>query len=115
MNRKPDAGSDAVLILSLTAVVLMIQASIKRDQKLAWIISALGFLCTLWATGYAREFAQPVTILLQVDSWSLFFSALVVFAALVTLVLSRRVFHRKGSVKKSITYCWCCRSSVPWC
>jgi NADH-quinone oxidoreductase subunit N len=60
----------------------------------------VGFVCALWATAYARDFTQPVTILLQVDSWSLFFSALILFAALVTLVLSRESFSPEGERKE---------------
>lgn len=100
MNASQMQALMPILMLSLTAVVLMIQASIKRDQKLAWIISAVGFVCALWATAYARDFTQPVTILLQVDSWSLFFSALILFAALVTLVLSRQSFSPEGERKE---------------
>ena len=76
-----------ILMLSLTAVVLMIQASIKRDQGLAWWITAIGFLLTLWGAGYAREFTQPVTMLLMVDDWGLFFTTLILVASLVTLIL----------------------------
>ena len=38
-----------ILMLSLTVVVLMIQASIKRDQSIAWMITGIGFLVSLWA------------------------------------------------------------------
>ncbi|MDG2501701.1 MAG: NADH-quinone oxidoreductase subunit N [Porticoccaceae bacterium] len=89
-----------ILMLSLTAVVLMIQASIKRDQSVAWFISALGFLLTLWGAGYAREFTQPVTVLLIVDDWGLFFTTLIVAAALVTLILSRDTFSTEGERKE---------------
>jgi NADH:ubiquinone oxidoreductase subunit 2 (subunit N) len=56
-----------ILMLSLTVVVLMVQASIKRDQSIAWMITGLGFLVSLWAAGYARGFTQTVTVLLSVD------------------------------------------------
>ena len=62
-----------LLVLSLTAVVLMIQASVKRDQSVAWVITALGLLLALWGAGYARGFTQPVTVLLMVDDWGLFY------------------------------------------
>ena len=89
-----------ILTLSLTAVVLMIQASIKRDQTVAWWITAAGFLLSIWAAGYAREFNQSVTVLLQVDDWGLFFSTLILFASLVSLILSRESFLREGERKE---------------
>ena len=89
-----------ILMLSLTAVVLMIQASIKRDQRLAWWITAIGFLLTLWGAGYAREFTQPVTMLLMVDDWGLFFTTLILVASLVTLILSKDSFSPEGERKE---------------
>ena len=89
-----------ILMLSLTAVVLMIQASIKRDQGLAWWITAIGFLLTLWGAGYAREFTQPVTMLLMVDDWGLFFTTLILVASLVTLILSKDSFSPEGERKE---------------
>jgi NADH-quinone oxidoreductase subunit N len=85
-----------ILMLSLTAIVLMIQASIKRDERVAWIITVVGILLALWGAGYARDFSQPVTILLQVDNWGLFFTALVLLASLVTVVLSQDIFSSEG-------------------
>ena len=89
-----------ILMLSLTAVVLMIQASIKRDQGLAWWITAIGFLLTLWGAGYAREFTQPVTMLLMVDDWGLFFTTLILVASLVPLILSKDSFSPEGERKE---------------
>ncbi|MDB2555040.1 NADH-quinone oxidoreductase subunit N [Porticoccaceae bacterium] len=89
-----------ILMLSLTAVVLMIQASIKRDQGLAWWITAIGFLLTLWGAGYAREFTQPVTMLLMVDDWGLFFTTLILVASLITLILSKDSFSPEGERKE---------------
>ncbi|MEJ6612373.1 MAG: NADH-quinone oxidoreductase subunit N [Porticoccus sp.] len=89
-----------ILMLSLTAIVLMIQASIKRDEKATWIITVVGILLALWGAGYARDFSQPVTILLQVDNWGLFFTALVLLASLVTVVLSQDSFSSEGGSKE---------------
>ena len=89
-----------ILMLSLTAIVLMIQASIKRDEKATWVITVVGILLALWGAGYARDFSQPVTILLQVDNWGLFFTALVLLASLVTVVLSQDSFSSEGESKE---------------
>ena len=58
MNSSQMMALMPILMLSLTAMVLMIQASIKRDQNIAWWITAAGFLLTIWGAGYARDFAQ---------------------------------------------------------
>jgi NADH-quinone oxidoreductase subunit N len=100
MNTGQLMGLMPILMLSLTAVVLMIQASIKRDQGLAWWITAIGFLLTLWGAGYAREFTQPVTMLLMVDDWGLFFTTLILVASLVTLILSKDSFSPEGERKE---------------
>ena len=89
-----------ILMLSMTAAVLMIQASIKRDQGLAWWITGLGFLLSLWGAGYARDFSQPVTMLLVVDDWGLFFTTLILVASLVTLILSKDAFSPEGERKE---------------
>ena len=100
MNATIFSALAPILMLSLTAVVLMIQASIKRDQSVAWVITAVGFLLTLWSASYARDFIQPVTILLEVDHWSLFFTSLILMASLVTLVLSKDTFSSEGERKE---------------
>jgi len=100
MNATMFSALAPILILSLTAIVLMIQASIKRDQSLAWVITAVGFVLTLCGAYYARDFTQSVTILLQVDHWSLFFTSLIMIASLVTLVLSRDTFSPEGERKE---------------
>ena len=100
MNATMFSALAPILMLSLTAIVLMIQASIKRDQSVAWVITGVGFLLTLWSASYARDFIQPVTILLQVDHWSLFFTSLILIASLVTLVLSKDKFSSEGERKE---------------
>lgn len=100
MNATMFSALAPILMLSLTAIVLMIQASIKRDQSVAWVITAIGFTLTLWGASYARDFTQPVTILLQVDHWSLFFTSLILLASLVILVLSRETFSPEGERKE---------------
>ena len=100
MNATMFSALAPILILSLTAIALMIQASIKRDQSVAWVITAIGFLLSLWGASYARDFIQSVTILLQVDHWSLFFTSLILLASLVILGLSRDIFSPEGERKE---------------
>ena len=99
-----------VLLLSLTIIVLVLHASLKRDHKSAWYISALGLMITLWGTYYASEYAQQVTVLIKVDQWGLLFTGLIVVSTLTTLAISRDVFlseciHRDGCLPSRIGVC----------
>ena len=89
-----------VLLLSLTIIVLVLHASLKRDHKSAWYISALGLMITLWGTYYASEYAQQVTVLIKVDQWGLLFTGLIVVSTLTTLAISRDVFLSEGNRKE---------------
>ena len=89
-----------ILILSITIIVLVLHASLKRDHKSAWYVSALGLLITIWGSYYASGYAQQVTVLLKVDNWGLLFSALIVVSTLTTLAISRDVFLAEGNRKE---------------
>jgi len=89
-----------IIILSLTAVVLMLQASIKRNPSIAWIITGTGMLAALWGAGYARALVQQVTPLIIVDDWGLMFTVLILISGMVTLLLSKNSFSREGERKE---------------
>ena len=89
-----------ILALSLSIILLMLQTSVKRNQKIAWWISAIGLLATLWSAHYASPFVQQVTPLFEVDLWGLWFSGLLVAAALVSLLMSRDAFSTEGHRKE---------------
>ncbi len=89
-----------ILLLSLTIIVLVLHASLKRDHKSAWYISALGLMITLWGTYFASEYAQQVTVLIKVDQWGLLFTGLIVVSTLTTLAISRDVFLSEGNRKE---------------
>lgn len=100
MTSSSFAAIAPIIILSLTTVVLMVQASIKRDQSVAWVITALGLVSSLFGTVVAYDYAQPVTILLLADSWGLFLTGLIIVSSLITLVLSRDTFSKEGERKE---------------
>lgn len=89
MTGQQIAALAPIIILSLSAVVLMLQASVKRSRRAAWYITALGFAAAMAGAMYARDLSQQVTPLLLVDPWGLFFTLLILVAGSVTLVLSR--------------------------
>jgi len=85
-----------VIVLTITVLLLMLQASVKRSASVAWLITGVGLLVALWACGFARGHAQQVTVLINVDDWGLLFSGLIIIAAVVTVILSRHSFGEQG-------------------
>tara|TARA_E500000178_G_scaffold355358_1_gene427703 strand:+ start:4763 stop:6211 length:1449 start_codon:yes stop_codon:yes gene_type:complete len=77
-----------IIVLSVTIIVVMTQASIKRNQILAWWITILGLMITLWSTQLATSYSQQVTPLFLINPSGLWFSSLVTLGTLVTLILS---------------------------
>ena len=100
MNDSVFYAMTPILVLSATAMALMIQASIKRDHKVASIIVAIGLILSLLGSYYASNYTQPVTVLLQVDNWSLFFTGLIIAASLIILSLSLKTFLPEGERKE---------------
>ncbi len=100
MNKGQILALMPIIILSLTAVVLMLQASIKRNPSIAWIITGTGMLAALWGAGYARALVQQVTPLIIVDDWGLMFTVLILISGMVTLLLSKNSFSREGERKE---------------
>lgn len=96
-----DTASQAMLaplVISLASLVLMMQIAFWRHSHASWVISCL----TLLAAGIALIPASAViplqiTPLLIADQYSLFFTALILFATLVTALLARDYLeHRAG-------------------
>ncbi|MFT5692776.1 MAG: NADH-quinone oxidoreductase subunit N [Oceanicoccus sp.] len=100
MNKDQILALMPIIILSVTAIVLMLQASVKRNPSVAWVITGTGMLAALWGAGYARGLVQQVTPLIIVDDWGLMFSVLILIAGMVTLILSRDSFSREGERKE---------------
>jgi NADH-quinone oxidoreductase subunit N len=91
-----------MIVLSLSAVVLMLQASVRRHDKTAWVITATGLLAAAWGAGYALNLAQQVTPLIVVDAWGLFLTLLILGASLVTLVLTGSGYSMAGQAREEL-------------
>jgi NADH-quinone oxidoreductase subunit N len=96
MNRSQLLALMPIIVLTLTVLLLMLQASVKRNATVAWVATGVGLLVALWACGFAHGHTQQVTILIQVDDWGLLFSGLVIVAALVAVIISRHSFAQQG-------------------
>lgn len=80
-----------LLILGLGIIALMLQIAAKRDARLTLVLSALVLAGTFWAALDAMpQGSAEATDLLIVDGFSRLMSAVVVLAALVTLLVSHR-------------------------
>lgn len=83
-----------MVVLSLGIIILMLQIAFKRHAVLSWSIACLTLIFTALAIiPAAVTLPQQVTPLLATDRYSLFFSVLMVSAALVTVLLSRDYLH----------------------
>lgn len=93
-----EAGMHAMLapsVLSAAIIILMIQIAFWRQAAVSWMISCIGValaFAALFSSGQLLSdevTAIEVTAILIVDHYSLFFSALIMFATLVTALLAR--------------------------
>jgi NADH-quinone oxidoreductase subunit N len=89
-----------IIVLSLCAVVLMLQTSVRRNAKVAWNISALGLIAAIWGAGYSLDLTSQVTPLIIIDRWGLMFTTLILIASMVTLLLSREGFSKQQKSKE---------------
>ncbi|MEH6604140.1 MAG: NADH-quinone oxidoreductase subunit N [Pseudomonadales bacterium] len=82
-------GTLPMLVLAAGTVVLMLQIAFWRNYRLSLAITAATFLSALLALISVSHYIPiNVTAILVVDKYSVFFSALIILSALVTLVVS---------------------------
>ena len=78
-----------LLIFTLTVVFVMSAIAIKRNYLIAYGITTLGLIIAAWTSIYLMPSAEhQITPLLIVDSYSLFFTAVVCLTAAGICVLS---------------------------
>ena len=78
-----------LLIATLTVVLVMSAIAIKRNYLIAYGITTLGLIIAAWTSFYLMPSAEhQITPLLIVDSYSLFFTAVVCLTAAGICVLS---------------------------
>jgi len=91
------------IVLSVVILVLMMQIAFWRHATTSWILSCLGILLAAASLVPSHALFTPdvghvvVTPLLVSDHYSVFFSALILFATLITTLLARDYLeHRDG-------------------
>jgi NADH-quinone oxidoreductase subunit N len=89
----------APVVLSVAALVLMMQIAFWRNALISWILSCASFLVAIALLlpqldfGASPVSAQLITPILVADQYSVFFSLLILFASLVTSVLAKDYLH----------------------
>jgi len=87
----------APVVLSVAALVIMMQIAFWRHATLSWALTCLSLLAALIAVVPMSSHLQSVTPILVTDQYSVFFSALILFAALITALLAKDYLaHRSG-------------------
>ncbi|MBT5558909.1 MAG: NADH-quinone oxidoreductase subunit N [Proteobacteria bacterium] len=80
----------APLVVSIVALVLMMQIAFKRHATFSWLLGCSGFILALLALKPMAEITpQTVTPLLVSDQYSVFFSALILLTGLITTLLAK--------------------------
>ncbi|MEP5763790.1 MAG: NADH-quinone oxidoreductase subunit N [Halieaceae bacterium] len=89
-------GLAPILVLSIGAVLLMLQLSVHRNTAVSYVITLLSFLLAAASTRFAAEVAPlQITPLLRADEFALFFSLLFCLGGAVTAVISYEYLARR--------------------
>ncbi|HEQ98310.1 MAG TPA: NADH-quinone oxidoreductase subunit N [candidate division Zixibacteria bacterium] len=76
-----------LIILAAAALVVLLQSAIKRSHGTALILTCLGLAAAFVSMFYAAdELPRQVTALLIIDSYALFFTGLILFAAFAVAI-----------------------------
>jgi NADH-quinone oxidoreductase subunit N len=86
----------APLILSIAALIMMLQIAFWRHTLTTWVICCLSLVAAL-ASLYWSSLVVPmqVSTILITDSYSLFFSVLILFATLITALLAKDYLEQR--------------------
>ncbi|MDG2089146.1 MAG: NADH-quinone oxidoreductase subunit N [Arenicellaceae bacterium] len=88
----------APLVVSIVALILMMQIAFKRHAIVSWLLGCTGFILAILALKPMADIVpKMVTPLLLSDQYSLFFSALILFSGLITTLLAKDYLqNRRG-------------------
>lgn len=79
-----------LLLTVFTAIAVMLSIAWQRNHKQVFFITAAGLNAALFSLFWASSATDvPVTPLLMVDSYALFYSALILIGSLATITLAR--------------------------
>jgi len=84
----------APVVISVAILVIMMQIAFWRNATVSWVLSCLSIAAAMLLlifpiSGSGDGSAQQITPLLVADSYSIFFSILILFACLITSLLAK--------------------------
>jgi NADH-quinone oxidoreductase subunit N len=96
MNSNQLAALAPIITLTIATIVLMLSIAIRRNFVLASTVAACGILISLLALGIAMQQSPiQVTLLIRVDDYALFFTALLLLAGLAVLGFCYDYFKKR--------------------
>ncbi|MGZ5050758.1 MAG: NADH-quinone oxidoreductase subunit N [Methylobacter sp.] len=92
-----------ITIVAASAIAVMIGIAIRRNFNLAFGIAAVGLIAALWSlSGSDWDNTVQATPLLRIDTYALFFIALLLAAGLAVLGLSYDYFKHRESQNEEL-------------
>jgi NADH-quinone oxidoreductase subunit N len=92
-----------MIAVALTAVVVMLAIALRRDGRLAFTLTLAGYALALAALPVAFRLAPvPVTGLMRIDAYAIFFSATILALAAIVALLCRDYFIEDRSENEEL-------------
>lgn len=92
------------IILSATAVIVMLAIAIKRDHLASYVLTLIGTAAAFGSLFYLYDSSQQVTTLFIVDGFSTFFTGLILAATFFIAVFAYPYFKNLEKVKAEEFY-----------
>ncbi|HUY14622.1 MAG TPA: NADH-quinone oxidoreductase subunit N [Terriglobia bacterium] len=103
MNSSDITALLPLILITATAVVVMIAAAIRRSHAVAAVLTLLGLAITFASLWYVSPLApRQVGPLLTIDGYSLFYTGLIVAATAAVVVLSYGYFERQTEHREEL-------------
>jgi NADH-quinone oxidoreductase subunit N len=97
MTRPDFIALGPLIILSLTAAIIMLQIAVRRHHGVTLALSLIGLAAAFVSLPVAGKWSTgPVTRLLTVDSYALFYIGLILMAVAATVLLGYGYLERLG-------------------
>jgi len=97
MTRPDFMALGPLIILTLTAAIIMLQIAVRRHHGVTLAISLIGLATAFLSLPVAGKWSTgPVTGLLTVDSYALFYTGLILMAVAATVLLGYGYLERLG-------------------
>ena len=94
MNATDLLALSPLIVLTVTSAVVMLAIAFHRDHRLTFGLTLAGLLLALASLAWSASYApRPVTPLLILDDYAIYFSGLILLAGIVVTLLSYNYFQ----------------------